>query len=62
MYYATPIIFVETFESTKALCDYLKIDYTIMHNKITRVCRREQKTLLGKYILRYANDDEFTEK
>ena len=59
MYDATSFAFVGTFESIKSICDYLEIDYMETHRKITHVCRREQKTLMSKYILRYANDDEF---
>lgn len=59
MYNATSFAFIGTFDSIKSICDYLEIDYTQMHRKIARVCSREQKTLMGKYILRNANDDEF---
>lgn len=59
MYNANSFAFIETFDSIKSICDYLEIDYKQMHRKIARVCNREQKTLMGKYILRDVNDDEF---
>lgn len=62
MYNATTFSFIGTFDSIKSVCDYLGIDYMKMHRKIARVCNREQKTLMKKYILRDANDDEFSTK
>ncbi len=62
MYNATTFSFIGTFDSIKSVCDYLGIDYMKMHRKIARVCNREQKILMKKYILRDANDDEFSTK
>ncbi|MBQ3137874.1 MAG: hypothetical protein IJB74_10400 [Clostridia bacterium] len=44
----------------KKVLDYI-LQTTILQN-IAAVCRRQQKTLLRKYVLRYANDDEFNAK
>ena len=59
MYDADTFEFIATFDSVKAVCDYLRLDNKKMNGTISRVCRREQKTLMKKYILRNADDDEF---
>lgn len=60
MYDADTLIFIATFDSVKSVCDYLGLDNKKMNGAISRVCRREQKTLMKKYILRNADDDEFS--
>ena len=59
MYDADTLAFIETFDSVKAVCDYLGLDSQKAGGTISRVCRREQKTLMKKYVLRNADDDEF---
>ena len=60
MYDADTLAFIATFESVKSVCEYLGLDYKQMNGAISNVCRRNQKTLMRKYILRDANDDEFS--
>ena len=60
MYDADTLLFIATFDSVKSVCDYLGLDNKKMNGAISRVCRREQKTLMKKYILRNADDDEFS--
>ena len=60
MYDANTYTFIENFDSIKAVCDYLGLDYKKANGSISRVCNRKQKTLNGKFIFRNANDDEFT--
>ena len=62
MYDADTLAFIATFDSVRSICEYLELDYKKMNGTISRVCSKEQKTLIGKYILRDANDDEFSEK
>ena len=59
MYDACTFEFIDSFDSVKSICVYLGLDYKKTNGSISRVCRRKQKTLMGKYILRHANDDEF---
>ncbi len=59
MYDANTFTFIATFNSVKAVCDYLGLNSQKMNGTISRVCRRDQKTLMKKYILRNADDDEF---
>ena len=59
MYDADTFAFIATFDSVKAVCDYLGLDSKKANGTISRVCRREQKTLMKKYVLRNADDDEF---
>lgn len=58
MYKANTFEFIDSFDSVKSICVYLGLDYLKTNGSISRVCRRKQKTLMGKYILRYASDDE----
>lgn len=60
MYDADTFAFIATFDSVKAVCDFLGLDSKKANGTISRVCRREQKTLMKKYILRNADDDEFS--
>lgn len=60
MYDADTFAFIATFDSVKAVCDYLGLDSKKANGTISRVCRREQKTLMKKYVLRNADDDEFS--
>ena len=50
-----------SFENINELCKTLKIDKGKQRGNITSVCKRNQKTLSYKYILRYNSDDEFKE-
>ena len=60
MYDADTFAFIATFDSVKAVCDFLGLDSKKANGTISRVCRREQKTLMKKYVLRNADDDEFS--
>ena len=51
--------FLGSFKDIKDLCEHFGIDYKKQHGNVSSVCNRKQKTLMGKYILRHANDDEF---
>jgi len=62
MYDAETFAFMKSFDSVREVCEYLDLDYKNMNSSISRVCRREQKTLMRKYIFRDANDDEFSTK
>lgn len=59
MYDAKSLTFIDSFESVKDVCEYLGLDYEKASGTISNVCRRKQKTLMKKYILRDENDDEF---
>ncbi len=61
MYDANTLIFITSFESIRDACDYFDLDYSKSNSAISNICNRKQKTLMGKYILRYASDDEFME-
>lgn len=58
LYDANTLAFIATFDSVKSVCEYLGVDYKKMNGAISRVCRKEQKTLMRKYIIRNADDDE----
>ncbi len=58
LYDAHTLSLISTFDSVKALCEYLNMDYDNMNAAVSNVCRRKQKTLLRKYIVRNADDDE----
>ena len=62
LYDAKTHLLIGTFDSVRSVCDYLDLDYTKMNSVISNVCRRNQKTLMRKYILRNADDDEFSTK
>ena len=51
--------FVCAFTNARELCDFFGLDINKQRGNISMICSRQQKTLLGKYILRHANDDEF---
>lgn len=59
VYDAETFTFLFSVADPKALCEQLNLDYKKQHGNISMVCSRQQKTLMGKYILRHANDDEF---
>ena len=59
MYDADTYAFIKTFDSVKDVCEYLGLDYKKMSGTISNVCRKKQKTLMKKYILRDAHDDEY---
>ena len=50
---------IGSFNDKRNLCKNLNVDYKKQHGNISTICKRKQKTLLGKYILRYDYDDEF---
>ena len=58
VYIAADLSYYATFNGAKDLCKHLGIDYNKQFGNIASVCRRKQKTLLGKFILRYDTDDE----
>ena len=62
VYDAVDLTFIGTFDDIKALCEYLGLNYKKQHGNISSACGRKQKTLMGKYILRHANDDEYENK
>ena len=62
VYLSADMSFYGTFDDAKSLCLHLNIDYKKQTGNISAVCRRQQKTLLRKYVLRYTNDDEFSFK
>ena len=62
MYDADTFAFIKNFDSVKGVCEYLELDYKKMSGTISNVCRKKQKTLMRKYILRDAHDDEFLNK
>lgn len=62
VYDANDLSFLGTFDSIKALCSHFGLDYKKQHGNISSVCTRKQKTLMSKYILRHAYDDEFAYK
>lgn len=59
VYLSADMSFYGGFDDAKSLCLHLDIDYKKQMGNIAAVCRRQQKTLLRKYVLRYANDDEY---
>ena len=62
VYLSADMSFYGAFDDAKSLCLHLDIDYKKQMGNIAAVCRRQQKTLLRKYVLRYANDDEYENK
>ncbi len=60
MYDADTFSFIASFDSVKSLCEHFGLDYKKTNGTISRVCSRKQKTLMQKYILRDANDDEYS--
>ncbi len=59
LYDAKNFSLISTFDSVKSVCEYLGLDYKKSNGTISNVCRRKQKTIMGKYIVRNADDDEF---
>ena len=59
VYDATTGTFLYTFADAKELCNFFELDIKKQRGNISMICSRKQKTLMGKYILRHANDDEF---
>lgn len=62
VYNASDLSYYDTFADAKALCQHLGLDYQKQFGNIASACKRRQKTLLRKYVLRYADDDEFSTK
>jgi DNA-directed RNA polymerase subunit RPC12/RpoP len=48
------------FENARSLCEHLGLDYRKNQRSISNACRRVSKAFLGKFILRYPIDDEFS--
>ncbi len=59
VYDATTGAFLYSFANARILCDYFGLDINKQRGNISMICSRQQKTLMGKYILRHANDDEY---
>ena len=59
VYSAQDLSFYGVFEDAKSFCEHFNLDYNKKKSQITAVCKRRQKTLLGKFIVRYEKDDEF---
>lgn len=59
LYEAKTHLLIGTFDSVKSVCEYLELDYKKVNGAISKVCRRKQETLMQKYIVRNADDDEF---
>ena len=57
-YNVNDLSFFGSFEDAKSFCLYAGLDYKKCACSISSVCRRRQKTLIKKYILRYDIDDE----
>ena len=51
--------FYGTFKNARELCNHFGIEYNKQHGNIIQICKRKQKSLLGKYVLRHPYDDEF---
>lgn len=49
-----------SFEDAKSLCEHFNLNYKNQHGNISSICQRKQKTLMNKYVLRHASDDEFS--
>lgn len=62
VYDAETLSFLFSFDDSKMLCEHLNINYKKQCGNIASVCSRKQKTLMGKYILRHANDDDLCSK
>lgn len=50
---------LDSYNGIVELCKNLDINYKRQRGNITSICKRNQKTLNHKYILRYQKDDEF---
>lgn len=50
---------INTYKKVAELCVDLKLEYKKQHGNITMVCKKRQKTIKERYILRYRKDDEF---
>ena len=59
VYNAETLEHMQSFDDAKSLCVFLGIQHNKQAGNISSVCKRKQKTLLNKYILRYDDDDEF---
>jgi len=58
VYNASDLSLYGTFDCARTLCEHFGIEYSKQMGNIASVCRRQQKTLMRKYILRYVDDDE----
>ena len=59
VYWACDHSYFGSFEDARDFCMHIGLDYEKSYSNIAAVCRRRQKTLMNKYILRYFEDDEF---
>ncbi len=48
--------FYGAFEDARAFCKYFNLDYEKKKSQISAICKGRQKTLMGKYILKYDNN------
>ena len=62
VYHLDTLSLYGTFENARSLCEHFGLDYTQKQQSISNACRRVNKTFLGKYILRYPIDDEYSSK
>lgn len=62
VYLLTDFSFYGTYNDAKQLCAHFGVDYQKQAGNISAVCHRRNKSFLGKYILRYADDDEIKKK
>lgn len=51
--------FINSYCGPKELCEEMNFDYTKSRGNLISVCKRNQKTIQNKYVLRYDSDDEF---
>lgn len=58
VYMVSDLSYVGTYRNARSLCAFLGIDSQKQMGNIASVCRRKQKTLMRKYVLRYVDDDE----
>ena len=60
VYNAGDLSFYGCFENARSLCEHMDLEYSKCQQSVSNCCRRVHKTFLGKYILRYPIDDEFS--
>ena len=59
VYLVKDMSYYGTFDGATELCKHLGLNPDKQGGNISAICRKKRKTLLRKYVLRYANDDEF---
>lgn len=58
VYNIADLSFYGTFDNAQKLCEHLGLDFHKQAGNISAVCHRKNKSLMGKYVLRYFKDDE----